>query len=69
MAGIGNVKYRVLTKIEDSTIIQELQQLNDLTTDVYEAITRKIIDTQDAQIVQALKNLGWTPPANKEDCA
>jgi hypothetical protein len=67
MAGIGNVKYRVLTKIEDSKITQELQQLNDLTTEVYEAITRKIIDTQDAQIVQALKNLGWTPPANKED--
>lgn len=49
----------VTTATEDGKITQELYSV---TPDLREQVIRRVMDTQEQQIREALIALGWTPP-------
>jgi len=49
------VKYKVSTSIDHPLIIQEV-------TGIYDSVQRRVIDTSERQVIEALVSLGWTPP-------
>ena len=56
------MKHEVKTNtFDDGKIIQETFMENPL-TQAMETISRRMIDTQEQQIHDALVTLGWTPP-------
>jgi len=50
----------VTTPTTDGKIVHELYSVN---YGIREQITRRVLDTQEYQIREALIALGWTPPA------
>ncbi len=59
------MKYKINTDVfGGSRIIQELSSIDD--NDQVTRLSRWIIDTREADIQKALKQLGWKPP-NKVD--
>lgn len=52
--------YEIKTTVtKDGKIIQ---QLDHIAYDIHEQISRRVIDTQEQQVRDALIALGWTPP-------
>ncbi len=59
-----NGYYKVETEIEKSNIIQSIKLYDDI-SELVTTISRRIINTEEQQIREALIKLGWTPPANE----
>ena len=59
---MGNGFEIVTTPKETGEIVQEIFSVHD---DIRSLITRRVMDTSEQQIREALIRLGWTPPPNK----
>lgn len=55
---MDNKKYTVTTAHKDGGYIEQFL----IDTKLEETISRWVLDTSERQMVQALINLGWTPP-------
>jgi hypothetical protein len=56
--------FEVDTKVFSSGMIEQVTEFND--NGVREQLTRKLIDTNEVQLREALIKLGWTPPETKD---
>ena len=54
--------YRINTTVHEGLIAQEVTAPG-LFDDLREVSSRRIVDTLDQQAIEALKQLGWTPPS------
>jgi hypothetical protein len=59
------MKYVITTSIEGNKIIQEGRYEDELNS-VRTKMVRKILNTEEQQVKDALIKLGWTPPKDKE---
>jgi len=55
-----NPKYTISTNVYKNGIIE--QDLNSEFRNERQEISRRIVDTMNAQFIEALIKLGWTPP-------
>lgn len=54
------MKIQIDTQIAGDSIIQDTMYIDDL--ELRESITRKVLNTQDKQVHDALTLMGWVPP-------
>ena len=61
------MRIEVKSEIKNNDIILDTK-LTDARTDYEMKLSRKIIETEDAMVREALIKLGWTPPDKEKSC-
>lgn len=64
MSDIGNDQYDFVHQYKVKTQTSKHGLIESEVTDLAGKIRKMVINTQEAQIRQALIDLGWTPPGN-----